>query len=311
MLATLLETSAGEGEMGLFWNQRSDRNQLESDSAHVVAFLNQKGGVGKTTMAFNTAFALKERGERVLCIDMDPQGNLSMLFGLDFDQSSDSPHIHHLLLNSVRELKALHTPVLIGEVIQNVDGVDILPAGQELSGFDLTVAGINFARQLILKRFLETSGLLAQYDTIIIDGPPTLGLLVINVLCASQGVMVPFKPDDFSKKGLTHLYEVLADIEDMGLVRPPRVIAHIPNLVDSRRKLEGQDLIEIEKSFGSSQNGAPMSSVFYNRGTLLKAQSQRRSVFHYKSKEFKPLQDQFGELAGMIQGMNYGAEAGL
>lgn len=289
--------------MGLLWKKSIEK------SAHVVAFLNQKGGVGKTTMAFNTAFALKDRGERVLCIDMDPQANLSLLFGIDMDEEEDGVHIHHLLINSLRELKPLHTPAIVSTVMRTVDGVDLLPAGQELSGFDLTVAGINFARQLILKRFLESSGLLAQYDSIIIDGPPTLGLLVVNVLCASQGVMVPFKPDDFSRKGLTHLYEVLADIEDMGLVSAPRVLAHIPNLVDARRKLEEQDLAEIEKCFGESVKGAPMSSIFYNRSHLVKAGSQKRSVFHYKSKEFKPLQDQFSELALMIQGMNDGTEA--
>ncbi len=293
--------------MGFFFQPSKRENSPKSDSpsSRVVAFLNQKGGVGKTTMAFNTAFALKDRGERVLCIDMDPQSNLSMLFGLDTDLDDGPYNIHHLLINSIRELKALHAPVMVSEVIRSVDGVDILPAGQELSGFELTVAGINFARQLILKRFLEVSGLLSQYDTIIIDGPPTLGLLVVNVLCASSGVMVPFKPDDFSKKGLSHLYEVLADIDDMGLVNAPRVLAHIPNLVDSRRKLESADLAEIEAVFSAGESQAPFSSVFYNRGSLLKAQSQKRSVFHYNSKEFRPLQDQFGELAGMIQGMSY------
>lgn len=297
--------------MAFLWNRAPRGNSSTNDSldsgpcARVVAFLNQKGGVGKTTMAFNTAFALKDRGERVLCLDMDPQSNLSMLFGIDTDLDDELYNIHHLLVNSVRELKALHVPVMWSEVVRTVDGVDILPAGQELSGFELTVAGINFARQLILKRFLEVSGILDQYDTIIIDGPPTLGLLVVNVLCASSGVMVPFKPDDFSKKGLSHLYDVLADIEEMGLVAAPRVLAHIPNLVDSRRKLESADLAEIEATFSSGEAQAPLSSVFYNRGSLLKAQSQKRSVFHYNSKEYRPLQDQFGELAGMIQGMSY------
>lgn len=297
--------------MAFLWNRAPRDNTPEShgSGARVVAFLNQKGGVGKTTMAFNTAFALKDRGERVLCIDMDPQSNLSMLFGIDTDLEDEIYNIHHLLINSLRELKALHAPVMWSEVVRTVDGVDILPAGQELSGFELTVAGINFARQLILKRFLEVSGILSQYDTIIIDGPPTLGLLVVNVLCASSGVMVPFKPDDFSKKGLSHLYEVLADIDEMGLVNAPRVLAHIPNLVDSRRKLESADLAEIEAAFSSGESQAPLSSVFYNRGSLLKAQSQKRSVFHYNSKEFRPLQDQFGELAGLIQGMNYESQA--
>ena len=165
-----------------------------------------------------------------------------------------------------------------------------------LSGFELSVAGISSARPLILKNFLLKSGLSDIYDYILIDGPPTLGLLVVNILCASNGVMVPFRPDDFSKKGLEHFYDVLEDVEDMGIVTAPKVLAHIPNLVDTRRKQEVADLEDIKNKFNT-----PVVNPFINRAMLVKSQSQKKSVFSYNSKEFNELKDKFIELADIIE----------
>lgn len=264
----------------------------------VIAFINQKGGVGKTTMAFNCAHALAKRGKRVLAIDLDPQANLSLLFG--FEASEEKPfHIHHLMINSVRELKALHVPAMVQDVV--VKGkVDLLPAGQELSGFELTVAGVNFPRQLILKKFLEKNGLLERYDFIVLDCPPTLGLLVVNGLCASAGVIVPFRPDEFSRKGLIHLNQVLADIDDMGVVTAPKVLAHIPNLVDIRRKQEEEDLALISSDVGADSVMEP----FFNRAQLVKSQAARKSVYDFQAKEFLGLQKQFNDMAELIDNWN-------
>ena len=97
----------------------------------VISFINQKGGVGKTTMAFNAAHALARNGHKVLAIDLDPQANLSLLFKADTETN-----IYHLLVNSIKELKRLHAPAMLSEVLVK-GSVDLLPAGQELSGFDL------------------------------------------------------------------------------------------------------------------------------------------------------------------------------
>lgn len=264
----------------------------------VVAFINQKGGVGKTTMAFNCAHALAKRGKRVLSIDLDPQANLSLLFGVEAEKE-ERFHIHHLMVNSVRELKALHVPAMLQDVL--VEGeVDLLPAGQELSGFELTVAGVNFPRQLILKKFLEKNALLERYDYIVVDCPPTLGLLVVNCLCAANGVIVPFRPDEFSRKGLNHLNEVLADIDDMGVVVAPEVLAHVPNLVDNRRKQEEDDLARIASDVGAKNVMAP----FFNRAQLVKSQAARKSVYDFNAKEFLPLQQQFNAMAELIDNWN-------
>lgn len=268
----------------------------------VVPFLNQKGGVGKTTMCFNSAFALAKKGRKVLCIDMDPQANLSLLFDVDTSRD-DSPSIHQLLVNSVRELKNIHSPCLIDDVI--VEGeVDLLPAGQELSGFELTMAAISSPRQLILKKFIDKNDLLNRYDYIFIDCPPTLGLLVVNAICAGHGVIVPFRPDDFSKKGLQHFYDMMEDVQDMGIVQVPEVLAHIPNLMDNRRKQEESDLQEISQLVTQTVGENKLVEPFYNRSQLVKSQASRKSVFEYNSKEYRPLHQQFNQIADMIEDWN-------
>lgn len=287
--------------MGIFFNRNSDNDNEKSQSnfgsskGKVIAFLNQKGGVGKTTVAFNTAFALRAQGKRVLCLDLDPQANLTYLFGLE---EVEGYSLYNLLLNSVRELRGLHTSCLVSDLLVQKDGVDLIPSSGDLSGFELTVAGVTIPRQLILKNFIEKNGLTHLYDYIIIDCPPTLGLLVINSLCASDGVIVPFRPDDFSRKGLNAFYEVLENIDDMGVVKVPEILVHVPNLVDSRRKQEQDDLANIVSQLGSDSK---VMGPILNKSQLVKALGQKKSVFDYSSKEFLPLQESFNEIANIIE----------
>lgn len=256
----------------------------------VIALMNQKGGVGKTTMAFNLAHAFAHQGKKVLCLDMDPQANFTSLF----DVEANSFHIHHLLINTLKELKPIHSSVLISDVIMKTkqeEGVqiDLLPAGQELSGFELSVAGINAPRQLILKKFIEKYELRSLYDVIVIDGPPTLGLLVVNILCATDGVLYPFVPDRFSEQGLKNIQQVVSDIAEMEITSTPKNLGYIPNLFDTRRKQATSDLEQITQTLGE----AVVYEAFTNKVQFGKSLAQRKSVFQFKSTEYKDLQRQF------------------
>ncbi len=259
---------------------------VQAAKGKVVALMNQKGGVGKTTMAFNLAHAFAHQGKKVLCIDMDPQANFTSLFGT----VATDLHIYHLLINSIKELKALHTGTLLSDVlIHTEEHIDLIPAGQELSGFELTIAGINAPRQLILKKFIEKNDLRSQYDVIVIDGPPTLGLLVVNILCATDGVLYPFVPDRFSEQGLKNIQQVVADIADMEITSVPKNLGYIPNLFDTRRKQANDDLEQIKITLGEGIVHEP----FTNKVQFGKSLAQRKSVFHYKTVEYKDLQRQF------------------
>lgn len=268
----------------------------ENAQGKIIAFMNQKGGVGKTTMAYNTARALREKGHKVLCLDMDPQFNFSSLFG--YDPEIHQHNIFHLMVNSVRELKALHTGTLLSEaVVKTESGIDLIPSGQELSGFELTVAGINAPRQLVLKKFIEKNNLTHYYDYIVIDGPPTLGLLVVNILCAVDGVLFPFIPDSFSEQGLKNIQQVLLDIEDMGITKVPKNLGYIPNLFETRRKQANEDFEAIQGQFPEAHVFAP----FANKANFAKSMSSKKSVFDFQAKDYKELQGQFLNMAKEIE----------
>lgn len=263
-------------------------------NGRVIALMNQKGGVGKTSMAFNVAHALAHDGHKVLCIDMDPQANLTSLF--DVDLSKQKGNIFHLMINSVKELRNLHTELFLSECIIKKGKLDLIPAGQDLSGFELTVAGISAPRQLLLKRFIERNNLTSIYDYIVIDGPPTLGLLVVNILCAVDGVLFPFIPDAFSEQGLKNIHQVLEDVEDMGISQAPKVLGYIANLFEKRRKQANEDLIQIKDEL----RGGKIFGPFYNKATFAKSMAIRKSVFEFEATEYKELQGQFLEVAKSI-----------
>lgn len=280
--------------LSLLGNKITKQLDRAPASGKVVALMNQKGGVGKTTMAFNVAHALSKAGKKVLVIDMDPQFNLSSLF--EIDQNEIQGNIFHLLINSIKELKALHTDLLLSDVLFHRGEIDVIPSGQELSGFELTVAGINSPRQLILKKFIEKNDLNRMYDFIVIDGPPTLGLIVVNILCAAGGVLFPFIPDAFSEQGLKNIHQTMADVEDMGISEIPKIVGYVPNLFEQRRKQARHNFSHITSEIGEGRVFEP----FVNKASFARLVANRKSVFDYEAAEFKSLQGQFNEVATHI-----------
>ncbi|GAA1975700.1 ParA family protein [Nocardioides panacihumi] len=170
--------------------------------ARVVAMCNQKGGVGKTTTTINLGAALAEYGRRVLLVDFDPQGSLSVGLGLN-------PHEMEL---SVYNL-LMEKDVKIGDVIvpTGVEGMDLLPSNIELSAAEVQLVH-EVGREQTLSRVLAPA--LGEYDVVLIDCQPSLGLLTVNALTASDGVIVPLECEYFALRGVALLKSTIDKVQD-------------------------------------------------------------------------------------------------
>ena len=167
--------------------------------AGVICVSNQKGGVGKTTTANAVAMGLKKQGHRVLCVDFDPQGNLS--FSLRADNRIQLQNsIYHVMKG---ELKAVQT-------IQHTGLADIIPANLLLSGIELEFTGAG--REYILRDALRP--VLPLYDYVVIDTPPALGILTVNAFTASDAILIPVLSDLFSLQGIVQLHDTIRRIRE-------------------------------------------------------------------------------------------------
>jgi len=195
--------------------------------ASVIAFANQKGGVAKTTSTLNLAVALSEQGKRVLTVDLDPQGNLTMSQGLNPDTIERSMYdvlVHRLPLDQV-----IHK----GEIDLAVSSID-------LAGAELALSSM-IGRERALERALVP--LKGEYDYVLIDTPPSLGLLTINALVASDGVIVPVQCEYLSLRGLVQLENTLSMIRE-NLNPHVSIQGILPTMFDGRT-LHAREAVEI------------------------------------------------------------------
>jgi chromosome partitioning protein len=199
----------------------------------VIAFANQKGGVAKTTTTLNLAAAFAEEGHRVLCCDMDPQGNLTMSQGIDPDN----------LKLSMYDVLVHKTP--IREVILTRE-VDVACASIDLAGAEIAMSTM-IGRERSLERALRE--VKDDYDYVFIDTPPSLGLLTINALTAAHKVIVPVQCEYLSMRGLIQLQNTLAMIRE-NLNPDVEIEGILPTMVDTRT-LHAKEAIELlEENFG-------------------------------------------------------------
>ena len=167
----------------------------------VVAVANQKGGVGKTTTAINLSACLAEKGQKVLAIDMDPQGNMSSGLGLDKDSIDRTVYDIIIGESNVEE-------VLQKEVLENVD---ILPANIDLSAAEIELIGID-DKEYIIRNAI--GAIKDQYDFIIIDCPPSLSMLTINAMTTADSVLVPIQCEYYALEGLSQLIHTVELVKD-------------------------------------------------------------------------------------------------
>ncbi len=201
--------------------------------ATVIAFANQKGGVAKTTSTLNLAVALAEGGSNVLCVDLDPQGNLTMSQGLNPDEIERS--MFDVLVHRIP----------IQEIVHEAE-IDLAVSSIDLAGAELALASMIGRERALEKALLPAKH---EYDYVLIDTPPSLGLLTINALVASDGVIVPVQCEYLSLRGLVQLENTLGMIRE-NLNPKVEIIGILPTMFD-KRTLHSREAIEIlEENFG-------------------------------------------------------------
>jgi chromosome partitioning protein len=205
----------------------------QAQGAKVISFANQKGGVAKTTTTLNLAVAFAESGHRVLCIDLDPQGNLTMSQGIDPDKVETS--MYDVLVHDVP----------ITEAIANRE-IDIAVASIDLAGAEIAMSTKIGRERSLEKALKEVKG---NYDFVCIDTPPSLGLLTINALTASDKVIVPVQCEYLSMRGLVQLQNTLKMIQE-NLNPDVEIEGILPTMLDSRT-VHAKEAVEIlEENFG-------------------------------------------------------------
>lgn len=204
--------------------------------AYIISVVNQKGGVGKTTTSVNVAAYLAQGNARVLIIDLDPQGNASTSFGIDiYDESNLS--IYDLLIENLRASDVI--------VKTNIPTLDIISANVNLAGAAIELVNVE-SREFRLTEKLKS--VTDNYDYIIIDCPPSLGLLTINALTASDYVLIPVQAEYYALEGLGQLVNTITLVQSY--LKPElEILGAVLTMYDKRNKLSRDIRYDLEDNF--------------------------------------------------------------
>ena len=204
--------------------------------AKILAITNQKGGVGKTTTGVNLAASLAVTKQRVLLVDLDPQGNATMGSGIDKRQLAQT--IYHVLLGEA-DIRAVRATSISGNY-------DVVPANRELAGAEVEMVDLP-ERETRLKTALEE--IRDQYDFVLIDCPPALNLLTVNGLCAANAVMIPMQCEYYALEGLSDLVQTIKKVR-VNLNPGLEIEGLLRTMYDPRNMLAQQVSDQLQQHFG-------------------------------------------------------------
>ena len=213
-----------------------------ANKATVLAVVNQKGGTGKTTTCENLGVGLAQEGKKVLLVDVDPQGSLTISLGYPRPDDLDST-LSELMAKVMKE-----TPLSPGEgILHHEEGVDLIPANISLSGIEVSLVNA-MSRETILKQLMEP--LKRQYDFILLDCMPSLGMLTVNALAAADNVLIPVQAQYLSAKGLEQLLQTVNKVRRQ--INPKlRIEGILLTMVDGRTNYAKDISNLIRETYGS------------------------------------------------------------
>jgi chromosome partitioning protein len=204
----------------------------------IVAIANQKGGVGKTTTAVNLGSALAQEGQRILIVDLDPQGNATSAFGM---QELEGESLYEPLLGGIS---------IVDKVFPTrLEGLFLVPADLDLAGAEVEIARMDqhltrLAKTLSVFRTDQT------FDFILIDCPPSLGILMTNALAAADEILTPIQCEYFALEGLVKIVRIVEQVRDSGANDRLEISGILMTMFDSRTKLSAQVVSEVRQYFG-------------------------------------------------------------
>ncbi|MDD4476693.1 MAG: AAA family ATPase [Patescibacteria group bacterium] len=230
----------------------------------IISIVNQKGGVGKTTTAVNLAAALSEAGKFVLLADLDPQGNATS--GLGLRQENLNHGLYHTLVGQRR----------IHDIVQNTAhvGLRVAPATPDLAGANVELVNVEGRENKLADILSEVRH---AYDYIIIDCPPSLGILTLNGLVAADHILIPVQAEYYALEGLGQLLKTIELVKN-NLKPNLNVLGAVLTMFDSRNRLSGEVLGELYKYFPNNI----FRSVIPRTVRLAEAPSFGQSIFHYE-----------------------------
>jgi chromosome partitioning protein len=231
--------------------------------AKVIAVANQKGGVGKTTTSVNLAAGLALAERRTLLVDLDPQGNATT--GLGVDKAGLERTIYHVLLEGV--------PVTDARIKTELDFLDLVPADINLVGAEIELVTISDREQVLRNSLAAVAG---TYDFVVIDCPPSLGLLTLNALTAANTALVPLQCEYYSMEGLAHILRTISLVKEK-LNPSLEVEGVVLTMFDGRTSLAAQVKTEVQGHLG----GQVMQSIIPRNVRITEAPSHGKPIMLY------------------------------